>query len=303
MKTNSEVDVILSTEGGIMPGTNMVLVGGPGSGKSTVALDMLSNFTHQGLKCLFISGEMDEIAHYKYCKRLPKFACVQTLFLKNYTDNVKETLEYVFNQGYDIIAVDSIAEVIEMVKDNYKTTESAAEGWFLQLQDSHKKGNNKGSYYTTFINIQQVTKQGDFAGGLDAGVDSLIGLVDGEALPAPENRAASGIDIGNILPMLLFGGLITGLILRSIFGTFLGSAINGGLIGGVIMLFGLALSAAAVFGIIAFFFTMMMGSRGLGGYSGGIGGGYGGGGWSGGGSSSWGGGGGSFGGGGASGDW
>jgi predicted ATP-dependent serine protease len=107
---------------------------------------------------------MDEIAHYKYCKRLPKFACVQTLFLKNYTDNVKETLEYVFNQGYDIIAVDSIAEVIEMVKDNYKTTESAAEGWFLQLQDSHKKGNNKGSYYTTFINIQQVTKQGDFAG-------------------------------------------------------------------------------------------------------------------------------------------
>jgi len=146
-------------------------------------------------------------------------------------------------------------------------------------------------------------KQGDFAGGLDAGVDSLIGLVDGEALPAPENRAASGIDIGNILPMLLFGGLITGLILRSIFGTFLGSAINGGLIGGVIMLFGLALSAAAVFGIIAFFFTMMMGSRGLGGYSGGIGGGYGGGGWSGGGSSSWGGGGGSFGGGGASGDW
>jgi len=146
-------------------------------------------------------------------------------------------------------------------------------------------------------------KQGDFAGGLDAGVDSLIGLVDGEALPAPENRAASGIDIGNILPILLFGGLITGLILRSIFGTFLGSAFNGGLIGGVIMLFGLALSAAVVFGIIAFFFTMMMGSRGLGGYSGGIGGGYGGGGWSGGGSSSWGGGGGSFGGGGASGDW
>jgi len=163
-KTNREIDIILSTEGGLMPGTNMVLVGGPGSGKSTVALDMLADFTRQGLKCLFVSGEMDEIAHYKYCKRLPKFACVQTLFLKNYTDNVKETLEYVFNQGYDIIAVDSIAEVIEMVKDNYKTTESAAEGWFLQLQDSHKKGNNKGSYYTTFINIQQVTKQGDFVG-------------------------------------------------------------------------------------------------------------------------------------------
>ena len=68
-KTNREIDVILSTDGGLMPGTNMVLVGGPGSGKSTVALDMLSNFTKQGYKCLFISAEMDEIAHYKYCKR------------------------------------------------------------------------------------------------------------------------------------------------------------------------------------------------------------------------------------------
>lgn len=145
-------------------------------------------------------------------------------------------------------------------------------------------------------------KQGDFYGGLDAGVDQIITLVDGEALPAPNKKAVGGIDIGNILPMLLFGGLITGLFLRSIFGTFLGSALNGGLIGGVIMLFGLALSAALVFGVIAFFFTMMMGSRGLSGYSGGLGGGYGGGGWSG-GSSSWGGGGGDFGGGGASGDW
>ena len=84
IKTNSEIDVILSTEGGLMPGTNMVLVGGPGSGKSTIALDMLANFTLQGYKCLFVSGEMDEIAYFKYCKRLPKFNCVQTLFLKNY---------------------------------------------------------------------------------------------------------------------------------------------------------------------------------------------------------------------------
>jgi len=164
MKTKSELDVIMSTEGGVMPGTNMVFVGGPGSGKSTVVLDMLSNFTRQGYKCLFVSGEMDEIAHYKYCQRLPKFACVQTLFLKNYADQAKETLEYVFNEGYDIIAIDSIAEVIEMVKDNYRMTESAAEGWFLQLQDQNKKGMNSKNYYTTFINIQQVTKAGEFAG-------------------------------------------------------------------------------------------------------------------------------------------
>lgn len=164
IKTNSELDVILSTEGGVMPGTNMVLVGGPGSGKSTIALDILSNCTSQGYKCLFISAEMDEIAFYKYCRRIPKFANVQTLFLKNYTHAIKETLEHVFNLGYDLVVVDSIAEVVEMYKDLYKTTESNAEFWFLTLQDKHKKGENQHKYYTTFINIQQVTKQGDFVG-------------------------------------------------------------------------------------------------------------------------------------------
>jgi len=164
MKTGTELDVIFSTEGGLMPGTNMMLAGGPGSGKSTIVLDVLSRLTKQGLKCLFVSGEMDEIAHYKYCKRMPEFKCVQTLFLKNYSQTVKETLEYLFDQGYDVIAVDSIAEVLEMYKDAYRTTESAAEFWFLNLQDKHKKGGNKNKYYTTFVNIQQMTKAGDFAG-------------------------------------------------------------------------------------------------------------------------------------------
>ena len=164
LKTKREIDYILSTEGGLMPGTNMVLVGGPGSGKSTLALDWLSDYTKRGYKCLFVSGEMDEIAHYKYCKRLPKFGCVETLFLKNYAENVMETLEFIFNKGYDVIAIDSIAEVIEMVKDNCRMTEGAAESWFLGLQDRMKKGANDKGYYTTFINIQQVTKQGEFAG-------------------------------------------------------------------------------------------------------------------------------------------
>jgi len=164
MPTGTELDVIFSTEGGLMPGTNMMLAGGPGSGKSTIVLDVLSKLTLQGLKVLFVSGEMDEIAHYKYCKRMPAFNCVQTLFLKNYSHCVKETLEHVFDQGYDVIAIDSIAEVFEMYKDAYRTTESNAEFWFLNLQDKHKKGGNSKNYYTTFINIQQMTKSGDFVG-------------------------------------------------------------------------------------------------------------------------------------------
>jgi uncharacterized protein len=145
-------------------------------------------------------------------------------------------------------------------------------------------------------------KQGDFYGGLNAGVNKIIGLIDGEALPAPDASQSSGSNLMNYLPILMFGALISGLILRSIFGTFLGSAANGGLVGGLVALLGVALGGAAIVGVIAFFFTMMMGGRGMNGYSGGIP--TSGGGWSGGGSSgSWSGGGGDFGGGGASGDW
>ena len=147
-------------------------------------------------------------------------------------------------------------------------------------------------------------KQGDFYGGLDSGVDRLIGLVDGEPLPEPASPAFRGMGIQNMLPLLLFGGLISGLFLRNMFGNFPGSALNGGVVGGAVWLLGAALGGAAIFAFAAFIFTMMMGGgRGISGY-GGIpmgGGGWGGG--SGGGSSWGGGGGGGFGGGGASGDW
>ena len=163
-KTGTEFDLILSTDGGLMPGTSMMIAGGPGSGKSTLVTDMLSKFTMQGLKCLLIQGEMDEIGHYKYCRRMPSFGCVQTLFLKNHMDNVKETLEYVFNLGYDVIAIDSLAEVLAMYRDQNGGSAKQAESWLLKLQDSVKKGNNALGYYTSFVNIQQMTKSDEFAG-------------------------------------------------------------------------------------------------------------------------------------------
>ena len=164
LKTNTEVDTILSTEGGLMPGTSIMIAGGPGSGKSTLVMDMLSKFTMQGLKCLLVQGEMDQIGHYKYCRRMPSFGCVQTLFLKDHMDNIKETVEHVFSLGYDVIAVDSIAEILDMYKDQNGGTSKQAESWFLKLQDEVKKGKNKQKYYTSFINIQQMTKSDEFAG-------------------------------------------------------------------------------------------------------------------------------------------
>jgi len=162
-------------------------------------------------------------------------------------------------------------------------------------------------------------RSGDFAGGISAGVNQMIRVIDGETLPAPppQQRQSStrSFDPGDlfnpflIIPVLLFGGMI-----RSVLGRLVGSAVSGGLVALIAWFFFGSLVAAALSGVVASFFVMFSdaitapapGGRGRGGWSGG---GYSGGGsWSGGGSSSSGssdsgGGGGSFGGGGASGSW
>ena len=162
-------------------------------------------------------------------------------------------------------------------------------------------------------------KAGDFAGGITAGVNRMIRVIDGEQLPAPEpphwqSPGSFNIDPFNpflIIPVLLFGGLM-----RSTLGRLFGSAATGGLVTLVAWyLFG-SLLAAVLAGVLASIFVMFgdsitspaPGRRGRGGgwSGGGYGGSYSGGGGSSGGSSDGGGfsgGGGSFGGGGASGSW
>jgi uncharacterized protein len=153
--------------------------------------------------------------------------------------------------------------------------------------------------------IAPAFKRGDFNGGINAGVDRIIKLVDGEPLPAPNpvSRGASAqFDAGSAL---VWGGMLVlfaGGILRRIFGRFFGSAITGGVAGGAATLLGAGAMGGAFMGAIVFVISLI-GLSFLGG-GGGRGGGWSsGGGWSGGGGGSWGGGGGGFGGGGASGNW
>lgn len=136
-------------------------------------------------------------------------------------------------------------------------------------------------------------KQGDYYTGINNAADKLMGLIEGEQLPAPA-QSNKGFGIESMLPILLFGGLIVGGILRAIFGNFFGGALNGGAIGFLVWMLGGGLLTAILFGFVAFFVTLI-GPAGLG-YLGGFGG-------SGRGGSPFSGGGGGFGGGGASGDW
>jgi uncharacterized protein len=151
-------------------------------------------------------------------------------------------------------------------------------------------------------------RSGDFYGGIDAGVTQLIGLVDGEPLPEPKQdwSREPGTDIGNVFPILLFGAIMIGGILRRIVGRFPGALATGGLIGFVTWILVGIMAVGVMAGLVAFFVTLVGLASGprwsngrRGGYGGPIGGGWGGG-FGGGG---FGGGGGGFSGGGASGRW
>ncbi|MGD0960214.1 MAG: TPM domain-containing protein [Methylomonas sp.] len=133
-------------------------------------------------------------------------------------------------------------------------------------------------------------RQGDFAGGLNSGVDSLIGLIQGEPLPA-----APAFKPGHFFPLLFLLAVFSGSWFRSLFGALFGNLSSAGLLGGIIWLLGGGLTWALFGFFFLFIFNMLSGQnhRGGGGYT--IGGGGSGGGFSGGG--------GGFGGGGASGGW
>jgi uncharacterized protein len=156
-------------------------------------------------------------------------------------------------------------------------------------------------------------RAGNFYGGIDAGVDAMIKVIDGEALPPPEKHwRASERNVDNGLSSLfvigMIGVLVVGRILRAIVGRLPAALLVGGGLGFAAFAVISSLLAAIVVGIIAFVLTLLTGVSGLGGprIGGGWGGGGfgGGGGWSsGGGGGGFGGGGGGFGGGGASGRW
>ena len=164
IKSKTIVDSLLSTEGGVFPGTNTVVIGDPGVGKSTVLLDLLAQYHKDGKKVLFISGEMNEIDMYGYVKRYPSFGQLPIMFMNDYADCPKEAVEQVLDQGYDVVLMDSWAEVTALVQDQQNWARKKVESWLLDLLEKNNKANNKANKHTAFICIQQMTKAGEFAG-------------------------------------------------------------------------------------------------------------------------------------------
>ena len=163
---------------------------------------------------------------------------------------------------------------------------------------------------------------GDFAGGISAGVARMVGVIDGEALPAPSTTGGPFDEQGNLgwaallNPFSLLIFLAIGSLFRQTLGRLAGSIAAGGVAGFFVWLLAGSLIAAVVTGLALMLFSSVADSmwnqsainnnrarrgRGGGWVVGPIGGGWSTGGLGGGGGfSGWGGG---FGGGGASGRW
>jgi len=156
-------------------------------------------------------------------------------------------------------------------------------------------------------------RSGDFYGGIAAGTDAVMKLIEGEGLPAPQSGVIikgvhHAIDFQTIF--LLFVALVvTDAIFRRLFGRVVGAGISGGIVGAIVWVAAGVLAFAVIGGLLGFVIALVngLGSRRGGWASGGWpgggwsgGGGFGGGGFGGGGFS---GGGGGFSGGGASGSW
>ncbi|MGI9245610.1 MAG: TPM domain-containing protein, partial [Steroidobacteraceae bacterium] len=159
-------------------------------------------------------------------------------------------------------------------------------------------------------------KRGDFYGGITDGLDRIMRVIEGEALPEPEISppAADVPGLFQLLPLLLIAAFVLSPILRGMFGTFFGSLATGGLVGFLTWMLIAIMGLSVTAGLLAFVVSLFGGLGGGGGggiqrggwssrphgsgwgggWTGGSGG-FGGGGWSGGG--------GGFGGGGASGGW
>jgi uncharacterized protein len=171
--------------------------------------------------------------------------------------------------------------------------------------------------------ISPAFKRGDYAAGLDAGVDALIARLRGEQLPAPTAKRQATPDTGfdwEELAMFFFVAVpVVGGVLSSVLGRKLGSLVTAGGAGTLAWWLSASLLIGGLAGVVALVLVgvmgigatrsgrMLRGGQGgppviWGGGGGGFGG-FGGGGSSGGGGGFSSGGGGDFGGGGASGDW
>ena len=166
LKSGKFIDNMISKKGGTMPATITIVVGEPGSGKTTMLVDKMTGIERHnpGKKCLYISSEMNPIDNRELAEELPQLMNLNTLYMADY-ENPKLALEQALDMGWDYVIMDSFMDVKDKIKDSQnKMNASTVETWLINLLVKHTKGQNEGKKYTAFDVIQHITKGGEYAG-------------------------------------------------------------------------------------------------------------------------------------------
>ena len=103
----------------------------------------------------------------------------------------------------------------------------------------------------------------DFAGGISAGVDRIVTVINGEPLPAPQPEAShNNVDFNSNLasfifsPFGLIGYVAIAAIMRGLMGRLLGSGVTAGIVGTIMWFVVGSLVVSGILGIAAFFLAM-----------------------------------------------
>jgi len=108
-------------------------------------------------------------------------------------------------------------------------------------------------------------KAGNFAAGIDAGIDAILSSLKGESLPLPSTKNGPGNSSGmhflldNFIPILI-GLIVLGRILQTLLGRLVGAAITSIGVGFIGWLFFSSIVAAIFIAVVVFFISIFQSS-------------------------------------------
>lgn len=170
LKTGTFLDSFVSSKGGFLPATNLMVTGDPGIGKSSVMVEILTKVKKENpdARVGYISAEMEAEDFEEFRQFYPGLDEIPILFLGDYLHEDKYPIWQVvasfLNVGYDIVVLDSLIEVQMMIQEELSLPQKKGEAHMLKLMRRHNKGFNNSKSYTCFLCIQQKNKGGQYVG-------------------------------------------------------------------------------------------------------------------------------------------